>query len=233
MTLSDLLTESAGRTPRKTCIKFEKRNISYSQLDELVSLCAGGLRELGLKAGERVAILMGNSPEYIVSYFAALRAGGIVVPINNFLTPHEITYILNDSDTRILIYSDGFLEHVKEIGSGVENMKAVVYDDIPRQKSEVFKGSAEETAVFLYTSGTTGFPKAAMITHNNLISNAAACREVMHVISRDRILLFLPLFHAFSFTVCVILPIYSSATIVLLTSVKPFSNVIRVSSVRG
>ena len=62
MTLGDLLTESAGRTPRKTCIKFKKRKLSYSELDELVSLCAGGLGALGLEAGERVAILMENSP---------------------------------------------------------------------------------------------------------------------------------------------------------------------------
>ena len=172
MTLSDLLTESADSTPRKTCIKFGKSKVSYSELDERVSLCAGGLRELGLKAGERVAILMDNSPEYIISYFAVLRAGGVAVPLNTFLTPHEISYILNDSGSRILIYSDKFLLHVKEIGSSVKNMKAVVFDDIPRQTSEVFKCSADDIAVFLYTSGTTGFPKAAMLTHNNLISNA-------------------------------------------------------------
>lgn len=227
MTLSELLTESAVRTPRKTCIKFGKRKVSYSQLDELVSLCAGGLRALGLEAGERVAILMENSPEYIVSYFAILRAGGVVVPINTFLTPHEIAYILNDSGSRILIYSAAFLPHVKEIGSSVKEMKAIVFEDIPRQTPEVFKASTDDTAVFLYTSGTTGFPKAAMLTHNNLISNVESCREVMRVFRRDRVLLFLPLFHAFSFTVCVILPIYSSATIVLLASVKPFSNVIK------
>lgn len=227
MTLSDLLTESAGRTPRKTCIKFKKRKVSYSELDELVGLCAGGLRTLGLEAGDRVAVLMENSPEYIVSYFAVLRAGGVVVPINTFLTAREISYILNDSGSRILIYSADFLPHVKEIGSSVKEMKAVIFDDIPRQSSEAFKGSADDIAVFLYTSGTTGFPKAAMLTHSNLISNVKACREVMHLFQKDRVLLFLPLFHAFTFTVCVILPIYSSATIVLLTSVKPFSNVIK------
>lgn len=226
MTLSDLLTESAGRTPRKTCIKFEKRKVSYSKLDELVSLCAGGLRALGLEAGERVAILMENSPEYIVSYFAILRAGGVAVPLNNFLTPHEVLYILNDSGCRVLIYSNQFLTHIKEIGSSVKDLKAVVFSDIPRERSEGYEGSGDETAVFLYTSGTTGFPKAAMLTHNNLISNAKACKEAMYVVHKDRILLFLPLFHAFTFTVCVILPIYSSATIVLLTSVKPFSKVI-------
>ena len=227
MTLSDLLTESAARTPRKTCIKFEKRKVSYSKLDELVSLCAGGLRALGLETGERVAILMGNSPEYIVSYFAILRAGGVVVPINTFLTSNEISYILNDSGSRILIYSAGFILHVKEIGSSVKGVRAIAFEDIPRQMSEALKGSAEDTAVFLYTSGTTGFPKAAMLTHDNLISNVKACRELMRVFRKDRVLLFLPLFHAFSFTVCVILPIYSCATIVLLTSVKPFSNVIK------
>lgn len=227
MTLSDLLSENAVQIPRKTCIKFNGRKISYSALDELVSLCAGGLVEAGLRAGERAAVLMENSPEYIVSYFGVLRAGGIVVPVNTFLTPHEISYILNDSGSRVLIYSSSFAPQVKEIESSIKDIKAVVFDDIPRKRPGSFSGSGDDIAVFLYTSGTTGFPKAAMLTHDNLISNAKACRAAMHVGRNDRVLLFLPLFHAFSFTVCVILPISSSATIVLLPSVKPFSNVIK------
>jgi long-chain acyl-CoA synthetase len=168
-----------------------------------------------------------SSPYYIVSYFAILRAGCVAVPINVFLTPNEVSYILNDSGCRMLIYSIGFLPHVKEIGSSVKDMKAVTFGDIPRERAEVYKGSGDEIAVFLYTSGTTGFPKGAMLTHNNLITNAKACRDVMHVRHKDRVLLFLPLFHAFSFTVCVLLPICTGATIVLLTSVKPFSKVIK------
>ena len=227
MTLSALLKERAVSTPKKTCIKFGNRRLSYSEIERIVSLVSGGLNIIGLKADDRVAILMENCPEYIISYFAILRAGGITVPLNTFLTPVEITFILKDSGAGILIYDRGFISHVEEIKEGMPDLKAVSFDDIPQRLSEPQEDDNDKIAVLLYTSGTTGFPKGAMLTHANLLSNAGACMKVMHLSSSDRILLFLPLFHSFSFTVCVILPIYAGASIVLLRSVKPFSAVIK------
>ncbi len=227
MTLSTLLSERAGETLKRICIKYENRRLSYLEINNLVSLVAGGLNALGLRRKDRVAILMENCPEYIITYFAIIRAGGIVVPINTFLTPDEISYILNDSICKILIYREKFLSHIDKIKRTISGLKAVNYDDIPQQDVEPYTGNDDDIAVFLYTSGTTGFPKGAMLTHRNLISNVEACQKVMHLSYRDKILLFLPLFHSFSFTVCVILPIYSGANIVLLTSVKPFSKVIK------
>jgi len=227
LTLSALLKERAVSTPKKTCIRFGNRRLSYSEIDSIVSLVSGGLNTLGLKAEERAAILIENSPEYIISYFAILRAGGIAVPVNTFLTPVEISYILKDSGARILIYDSRFISQVNEIKGSMPDLEAVSFDDIPQRLSESHDDNSEKTAVLLYTSGTTGFPKGVMLTHGNLISNAGACMKVMHLSGRDRILLFLPLFHSFSFTVCVILPIYAGANIVLLRSVKPFSGVIK------
>jgi long-chain acyl-CoA synthetase len=170
---------------------------------------------------------MENCPEYIISYFAILRAGGVAVPVNTLLTTGEISYILNDCGCRILIHGEKFSSYVEEIQKNVTGIKAYMFDDIPRQKkSDLITGTDDDIAVLLYTSGTTGFPKGAMLTHKNLLSNAEASMKAMQVTRKDRILLFLPLFHSFSFTVCVILPIYAGATIVLLASVKPFSKVI-------
>ena len=227
MTLSALLSERAKKTPDKICIRYENRRLSYSETDRLVSRVAGGFKALGLKSKVRAAILMENCPEYIISYFAILRAGGVAVPVNTFLTPHEITYILEDSGCGMLIYSSGFISHIESIKKSMPDLKTVVFDEIPQQETGPYKGTDNETAVLLYTSGTTGFPKGAMLTHGNLISNAEACAKAMRVSFADRILLFLPLFHSFSFTVCVILPIYAGAAIFLLASVKPFSKVIR------
>jgi long-chain acyl-CoA synthetase len=226
LTLSTLLSNKAKEIPQKTCIKFEKRKLSYSEIDKLVSLVAGGLNSLGLKNQERVAILMENCPEYVISYFAILRAGGIAVPINTFLTPDEISYILTDCICKILIYSNKFSPYIEKIKNNIPDLNAIVFDEIPRQEVRPYIGADDETAVFLYTSGTTGFPKGAMLSHKNLISNVESCMKVMHLSSKDKVLLFLPLFHSFSFTVCVILPIYSGASIILLASVKPFSKVI-------
>ena len=106
-------------------------------------------------------------------------------------------------------------------------MKVFTFDELPRKEAEHDMVDENDIAAFLYTSGTTGFPKGVMLSHRNLISNAEACMEAIDVTQRDKVLLFLPLFHAFSFTVCVLLPVCAGASIVLLASVKPFSKVIK------
>ncbi|HDH06110.1 MAG TPA: long-chain fatty acid--CoA ligase [Nitrospirae bacterium] len=227
MTLGALLSERAKNNPERICIKFEDRKLSYSGIDNRVTLSAGGLKALGLKPEERVAILMENCPEYIISYFAILRAGGIAVPVNTFLTPREISYILNDSGSEILLYSEMYSPHIEKIKSNVHRLRAFVFDQVPQQEAEPYAGSDEDIAVLLYTSGTTGFPKGVMLSHKNLISNAGASVKTLLVSQRDRFLLFLPLFHSFTFTACVLVPIYAGASIILLKSVKPFSLVIK------
>ena len=233
MTLSSLLSKRSGESPKKTCIKFEKKKFLYSEIDEIVTLTAGGLRVLGLSLKDRAAILMENCPEYIISYFAILRSGGVVVPVNTFLTAQEISYILKDCGCKVLIYGNKFFSHIDTIKKDILDIKALKFNEIPRIPPSplLVKGGEggfdeNEVAVILYTSGTTGFPKGAMLTHKNLISNAEACVKVMYLSNKDRVLLFLPLFHSFTFTVCVIVPIYVGASIILLASVKPFSKVI-------
>ncbi|UCD34580.1 MAG: long-chain fatty acid--CoA ligase [Nitrospiraceae bacterium] len=227
MTLSTLLSYRAGKSRTTTLIKFGSERLSYQEVDNRVTLCTGGLISLGLKRGGRVAILMENCPEYIVSYFAILRAGGIAVPVNTFLTPDEISYILNDAGCEILIHDDAFAYHAKKIRSALQRLKPVVFDAIPRREAEERGASEGGLAVLLYTSGTTGFPKGAMLTHGNLLSNAEASASALEVTYRDRFLVFLPLFHSFTFTACVLVPLCSGASVVLLKSVKPFSLVVK------
>lgn len=227
MTLGALLSERAKTSPEKVCIAFRKNKLTYSGMDGLVSLVSGGLQGLGLNVKDRAAILMENCPEYIISYFAILRAGGITVPVNTFLIAEEISFILRDSGCKILIYGSNFKTHAEEIKKNIPGIKALMFDEIPQKKAEPCICDNNEVAVLLYTSGTTGFPKGAMLTHHNLISNVEACIKVMNISHKDKVLLFLPLFHSFSFTVCVLVPVYSGASIVLLESVKPFSRVIK------
>jgi long-chain acyl-CoA synthetase len=227
MRLDEMLSETSRNLSDRVCIKFEKKKYTYSEINNQVSLLAGGLLQTELGTGERVAILMENCPEYITSYFAILRAGGIAVPINTMLTPDEISYILSDSGSRILIYSRGLSDKVERIRERNPDVDMSLFDDIPKNRTAMDnRYSDDEVAVLLYTSGTTGFPKGVMLTHRNLISNAEACMKAMSITHKDRILLFLPLFHSFTFTVSVILPIYTGASIVMLPSVRPFSRVI-------
>ena len=226
MTLSSILSETAKKYPKRIAIKFGERVLTYSEINNSASLCAGGMNALNVRSGDRVAILMKNCPEYIISYFAIIRAGAIAVPINTFLTPDEVMYILNDCGCSLLIYDGSFAGHEAKVKERIRSLNSVMFDDIPQHDIGLDEGKADDVAVFLYTSGTTGFPKGAMLTNKNLISNAEASREVMDIVHKDRFLLFLPLFHAFSFTVCVILPVLAGARIILLESVKPFSKVI-------
>ncbi len=227
MTLGEILTETSKRFPHKTCISFEGTKITYSQIDKTVRRVSGGLKKLGLCERDRAAILMRNCPEYIITYFAIICSGGIAVPVNTFLIAKEVAYILNDSGCRILLYDIKHKKIVNSIKEHLPDIKTAMYEEIPEEEAPNYSGYDEETAVLLYTSGTTGFPKGAVLTHLNLISNIKACLKVMLFTHEDKVLLFLPLFHSFSFTVCVLLPIYSGATIVLLESVKPFSKVIK------
>ncbi len=226
MTLSSILSETAKNYPGKIGIKFGENTFTYSDIDNSASLYAGGINALGVMPGDRVAILMKNCPEYIIAYFSIVRAGAIAVPINTFLTPDEVTYILNDCGCSLLIYDDSFAGHEAKVKISISSLNSVMFGDIPQKETELTESNDDDVAVFLYTSGTTGFPKGAMLTNNNLISNAEASREVMDIVHKDRFLLFLPLFHSFSFTVCVILPVLTGSSIILLESVKPFSKVI-------
>ncbi|UCF86522.1 MAG: AMP-binding protein, partial [Nitrospiraceae bacterium] len=221
MTLNTLLSEKAGAASDRVFLLFKKEKLTFSDMEKRVSLTSGGLRKLGLSVQDRAAILMGNCPDYIVSYFAILRAGGITIPLNTFLTPEEISYILRDSGSKILIYGPGFETLAEDVKKMLPGIRVIPFGEIPQEASDPYRGEEDDIAVLLYTSGTTGFPKGAMLTNRNLISNVEAMVKVINFTSRDRLLLFLPLFHSFSFTACVLVPLYCGGSIVLLESVKP------------
>jgi long-chain acyl-CoA synthetase len=240
MTLGRMLEDTASRMPRKCAIKFQKHKISYRQVNETVNKLAHGFRTLGLEKGDRVGILSENCPEYIFSYFGILKLGGIAVPINSFLTGNEVKYIANDCQIKVLIVSQKFLQTVQPVLSQMPSIRhVVVISDVGQQEHTPFaklleSGSPEnihadvaddDLAVFIYTSGTTGHPKGAMLTHNNLVSNARDSVTSMFFVSKDKILLFLPIFHSFTFTVCVLVPVYTGATIILIGSVKSFDEI--------
>lgn len=240
MTLGKMLEDTAQRAPRKCAIKFQKKKITYRELNESVNRAAHGFVSLGLQKGDRVGIFCDNCPEYIMSYLAVSKFGGIVVPINNFLTGNEVKYIANDCQIKVLITSKKFLRTVQPVLPQMESVKHVVVINDPEQKEHTTfaqlleSGSPEnihadvspdDLAVFIYTSGTTGHPKGAMLSHNNLFSNVRDGCQAINIVKKDKFLLFLPMFHSFTFTVCVLIPIYASATIVLLGSVKSFDEI--------
>ena len=132
MTLSSILSETAKHYPKRVGIKFGERVLTYSEINSSASLCAGGINALSVKPGDRVAILMKNCPEYIISYFAIIRAGAVAVPINTFLTPDEVTYILNDCGCSLLIYDASFAGHEAKVKESISSLNSVMFGDIPQ-----------------------------------------------------------------------------------------------------
>jgi len=215
----------------KTFIKFGGKKFSYQEIDRLASVFASELIRRGMKPGDPVALLCHNCPHYIAAYFGIIRGGGIVLPLNNLLMHEEIDFILNDSDARMCLYDVDCSGTVQKLSrsagrlffSLLEIAASTLSDDL----SKTAHHTADDVSTILYTSGTTGRPKGALLTHRNILSNAQAAISVIEVTHRDRFVVFLPLFHSFTYTVCVIIPLITGAMLSLLPSVRPFSRVVK------
>jgi len=239
--LGELLSISAEKHSHRIAIVFGQKKINYQTLDELTSQIACGLIDLGIKKKDRVALFLDNCPEFVISYFSVLKAGAVVVPINYMFKIEEAKYILQDSEAICLITSRTYVDMAEELRLRVDSLKYIITTakaredtiDLHRVKKtdteKLSKVSVDpsDLAVILYTSGTTGFPKGAMLSHYNLISNAIDSSQAIRVNHRDTLICILPLFHSFAATVCMNLPLLVGAKIVLMKAVRPFKRVIR------
>jgi len=212
-------------------IKFKKNTITYEQLDRTVNQYSSLLMKVGVKAGERVLLSCPNSPEFIYSYLSVVKNGGIIVPINVQLTMEEIAYFIKDSEANFMIIHPEVIEKYdrsKESMQEFFGVKVIVLDeefqrDISEVSLEVFEEVSDENLIstFLYTSGTTGKQKAAMLTNKNLVTNAEQCRLAFQGTANDNYMCVLPMFHVFGFTTCVLNPLLSGATVTILEKFHP------------
>jgi long-chain acyl-CoA synthetase len=207
--LASLLTESAGRTPDALAIRFGEVELGYGELDDRSARLATLLRENGFQQGDRVGVMLPNVSEFPVAYYGVPRAGGIVVPMNVLLKRREIAFYLEDSGAKLLLAWHGFAEEARE---GAADAGAEVIEIEPSSFAETLAGleptpgladtAEDDTAVILYTSGTTGKPKGAELTHMNLFRNAdVSSRTTCEIGAGDVVLGALPLFHSFGQTV--------------------------------
>ncbi|MFH0826759.1 MAG: AMP-binding protein, partial [Candidatus Omnitrophota bacterium] len=239
--LGELLRISARNFPSRTAIVFGQKRISYKSLNETTDHLAAGLLGLGIKKQDKVAIFLDNCPEFVISYYAILKAGAVVVPINYMFKMEEAKFILQDSEATVLITSRPYVDMAEELRLRVDNLKTIIStqrarDDIysfswiKKSDTAALEGMAcgpEELAVILYTSGTTGYPKGAMLSHQNLISNALDSSVAIQISQKDVFICILPLFHSFAATVCMNLPLLVGAKIVIMKSVRPFKRIVR------
>jgi len=231
-TLHKLLRQRADECPTRTFIRFEGRKQSLEKINRWSDAFAARLLSIGFKKYGKVAILARNCPAYVAAYFGILRAGGVVVPLNIMLAPDEIKYILKDSDSAFCFFGAESSDTANRLSDLNETVFIDINSILPDDNAAAYElpeagTNTEDVSTILYTSGTTGYPKGAMLTHSNLLSNATAATKALDVFPSDRFVVFLPLSHAFTFTVCVLLPLYVGASITLIPSVSPFAKVVK------
>jgi long-chain acyl-CoA synthetase len=206
---------------------------SYEQLLTQTTALAGHLtQELNLQPGDRVGLWLKNCPAFIPSLFGVLAAQGIVVPINSFLKPDEVSYILDDAGIDLLITDRSFGEAVSKLTAARPALEAFFAEALatlasPAQRQQLLPQKASDLAFIVYTSGTTGRPKGAMLTHGNLLCNVESCRQVLAAVDHDRFVVLLPMFHSFMLCVGLLLPLSVGGSIVLIKSLHPPKNILQ------
>lgn len=206
--IPEILRVQARERGGKAALRFGPGGaMTYAELDGAARRFSAFLGSLGVPPGERVAILLPNVPEFVVSYFGAIAAGDVAVPVNTRLSPPEVGYILRDCAARAVVTTSEQFDKVSGLAEA-RGVAAWVLTDGEGEGAVAFRsaldrdalppregGSPEDVAVLLYTSGTTGFPKGAMISHANTLFNVGSCRATLGYREDDVGLITLPLFH--------------------------------------
>jgi malonyl-CoA/methylmalonyl-CoA synthetase len=227
--LLDLFTIAAARAPDKAALRPEASPpLTYGALHAAVEEAARGLAAQGLRPGDRVAFFLGNRPELVVAHLAVLRLGAVAVPINLAYRRREIAHILGDAEPRLLVTEAAERERLAELApaerASVEEV--LVVEELPRSKGDgAAAGPAadfappqvggDDLALLLYTSGTTGRSKGAMLTHNNLLATVTGLLAAWAWRPDDALLLTLPLFHTHGLVVGLHCALAAGATVLL------------------
>jgi long-chain acyl-CoA synthetase len=233
MNLAVAFANSVLRSPGKQAILWGDRAISYAEVSETAGNLAMGLEaDFGVQSGDRVGIWLKNCPEFVPAVFAILRIGAVVVPINNFLKPDEISFILNDCGIDVLITDTELAVNEPALRASRPSLRVLKLEGWPASAAGAIppatsQATEHDLAVIIYTSGTTGHPKGAMLSHGNLLHNVESCRKVLEATGEDRFVVILPLFHTYMMTVGLMLPMLTGGSMILVRSIHPVKNLLQ------
>ncbi len=239
LTLATLLQSSVEKYPDKNALIMGDSKLTYAQLEATSNQFAGALKKSGVVKGDRVAMMLPNVPYFPIVYYGILKAGATVVPLNVLLKGREVAYHLNDSQAKILIAFEMFAEDAKKgfeecgvteelwivtgnpagdspvSGEGITTMGRAMHGNAPT--FDPVQTMPDDTAVILYTSGTTGQPKGAELSHFNMFFNAMFSADRLMCMTPDDVLFAtLPLFHSFGQTCVMNAGLYAGTTITML-----------------
>jgi malonyl-CoA/methylmalonyl-CoA synthetase len=232
MSFLDSFTDNVRLFPNKVALEFidpPLQRVAYAELDQLVGRTTTYLQSLGIQSGDRVALQLTKSLEFILLHLATIRLGAITLPLNLAYPPHEIEYFLGDSGAKLFFTLESSKEKIQSILPNLPELQECIFLD--PDKPEQFRSlmtnhqsllsnslisNLSDTAVIIYTSGTTGRPKGAEITHGNLISNLQSLHEAWDWTPDDVLLHVLPIFHVHGLFVALHGALHAGATTLLM-----------------
>lgn len=209
-TLGAMLEESCNAYPRNISTIYEEKTMTYEELGRAVNAFGNRLAQMGIAKGDRVAVMLPNIPEFIISYFAAVKLGAVAVTINTMSTPYELRHLLSDSDARILITTPKAAKRFEEVRGDCPLCEYLIVTHGDEGDASIEEACASgpyeltaraiagnDPAVMIYTAGLTGKPLGAVLTHQNLATQSVLVRDMIGADEHDRGLSLIPLFHSF------------------------------------
>jgi long-chain acyl-CoA synthetase len=223
--IPELLQQRVTATPDKLFLfsEADKRQFTYKQFEDAIMRTARMLDARGVRKGDVVSLLLPNSVEYVIAYFACWQIGALAGPINSLLKSQEIAYVISNSEARALLVNSEFLPVIETIRDELNTLQAIViFDNEADATREEINAAdptaeidAEHEAIIIYTSGTTGKPKGCLLTHGNVIANARQISSWLGFTAQDRLLTVMPLFHMNAVSVTTMSALYAGGSTVV------------------
>lgn len=233
--LSEIVTSSG----EEVAYIYEDNQVTYRQFNEEINNYASGLKSIGVKQGDHIGMILGNSPEFLIGLYGAWRVGAVIIPINPNFTKEEMSYILQNGDVKYILALSSLAPRIEKISYHLPYLEYTIFcgeittlysnkmktmSELSVHREDVLEeiiNSSEDIAIILYTSGTTGRPKGVMLTHHNIYNNAVGVSEFLYYTLNDLVIATLPMFHVFSLTVAINATLISGATMAILPRFSP------------
>jgi len=227
--IGDLLAQRVARTPDRAFLLSEPdgRQFTYAEFSAAVDRAAALLAGRRIRKGDVVSLLMPNSAEYIIGYFACWQLGALAGPVNSLLKEHEIEFVMNNSEAKAILVHSEFQGRVAKIRSQLPHLQSIITFDDEEKATHEFGYAGlrpastpevcvpSDDAIIIYTSGTTGKPKGCLLTHGNVIANARQISEWLNFTENDHLLTIMPLFHMNAVSVTTMSALYAGGSTVV------------------
>jgi acyl-CoA synthetase (AMP-forming)/AMP-acid ligase II len=217
MLINEFLEKSARKFPDKNAVGYKQRWMTYSELEKNANSLANFLIDRGIKRSDRIAILLENSFDYVISYYGVLKTGAITVELNTENEADNLRFLLNDCEARVLIVQKKFMPLINEIAADIPSLETVLCDSAPDEKNRSAQFYIEFEQIFqnydtdfskrkvidvdiasiVYTSGSTGTPKGVVLSHLNIVANTQSIVKYLEISPQDRIMVILPFFYVY------------------------------------